>query len=234
VNTPVLVKTRSDLEWPEDERLFYVVARDGVYLCRNHEMFQSCVKVERGPSECEEQRVFLQARFPRVPQRLFERIVGFFARVAERHGSEAAALLLWDRTEKQVRVVVPPQTATLYRAWDSVVSPVGVHYEIPHDLPADWLPYGDVHSHVDYAAYASSTDVADETHSAGLHVVVGRIGSEPPELHVEAVVDGQRFTLNPDHAVEGYAKRDLDVPASWLDRIEIEEERSSWYPRSVS
>ena len=234
MTTPVLVKTTDDMEWPKEERLFYLISREGMHICRNHEFFESCVRIDRGPSECEEQQPFLRPRFPRIPQPLFEQAVGFFARAAERYGSEAAALLLWDRTEACVRLVVPPQTATMYRAWDGWLSPVGVHYEVPADLPPDWVPFGDVHSHVDYPAYASATDVADETHSAGLHIVVGRIGKEPPEVHVEAVVDGKRFVLTQQGVVEGYAKRDLDVPPEWLDRIEIDEEVSSWYPRPVS
>lgn len=231
---PVVVKTSEDMAWPDEPRLFYILGRDGLYRCRNHEFFKSCVKTDRGPSDLEEQRPFLRPSFPKIPQALFEETVGFFSRVADRYGSEAAVLLLWDRREQQVRIVVPPQTATLYRAWDGYRSPIGVHYELPADLPADWVPFGDIHSHVDYAAYASSTDIADETHAAGLHVVVGRIHEEPPEIHVEAVVDAKRFTLSVDQVVEGYAKRASDVPEEWIDRIKIEEEVSSGYPRSVS
>ena len=231
---PVLVKTSEDGAWLEEPRLFYILGRDGLYRCRNHEFFESCVKTDRGPSGLEEQRPFLRPRFPKIPQELFEQAVGFFSRVADRYGSEAAMLLLWDRSERQVRIVVPPQTATMHRAWDGYRSPIGVHYELPADLPADWIPFGDIHSHVHYAAYASSTDVADETHAAGLHVVVGRIAEEPPEVHVEAVVDAKRFVLTFDQIIEGYGKRASDVPEEWVERVEIEEEVSSWYPRSVS
>ena len=233
-STPVLVKTSDEMTWPDEPRLFYILGRDGLYRCRNHEFFESCVKTDRGPSGLEEQRTFLRPRFPKIPQTIFETAVGFFSQVADRQNSEAAMLLLWDRRERQVRTIVPPQTATMVRAWDGYRAPLGVHYEVPPDLPADWIPFGDIHSHVHYAAYASSTDVADETHAAGLHVVVGRIQVEPPEFHVEAVVDANRFQLSIKDVVDGYEKRAGDVPEEWIDRVEIEEEVSSWYPRSVS
>ena len=71
--TPVLLKTRADLPWPEDERIFYILGRDGLFLCRNHAFFRSCVPVERGPSELEVQEPFLAPRFPRIPRDVFER-----------------------------------------------------------------------------------------------------------------------------------------------------------------
>jgi hypothetical protein len=232
--TPVLLKTAADLPWPEDERIFYILGRDGLYVCRNHEFFQSCVPAQRGPSELEEQASFLTPRFPTIPRGLFERAVGFFDRVAELHGSEAAVLLVWDGSEQRVRLVVPEQTATVSRAWDGYRCPIGVHYVPPIDLPRDWVPYGDVHSHVRLPAYASSTDKADETHAAGLHVVVGRIQHEPPEIHVEAVVDGKRFVLDAADVIEEYRQRRTNVPQRWLDRVRVETHTYTWWAGDAS
>ena len=141
---------------------------------------------------------------------------------------------IWDRGEQRVRLVVPEQTATIYRAWDGYRSPIGVHYHPPTDLPQDWIPFGDIHSHVNMAAYASGTDKDDETHAAGLHIVVGRIQKEPPEIHVEAVADGTRFALDASDVIEDYEKRQLDVPQEWIDRVRIEESAPSWYAGGVS
>jgi proteasome lid subunit RPN8/RPN11 len=224
--TPVLVKTAADLPWPEDQRTFYILGRDGLYLGRNHEFFQSCVPARRGPSELEEQVPFLASRFPKIPRALFERAVGFFDRVADLHSAEAAVMLVWDRSARCVRLVVPEQTATVSSGWSGSRYPIGVHYVPPADLPADCVPFGDIHSHVDYSAYASSTDVADEVHTAGLHIVVGRITREPPDIHVEAVVDGTRFELDVSQVIEDYRRRRMNVPEAWIERVEIKE--STW------
>jgi hypothetical protein len=232
--TPVLLKTAAELPWPEDERIFYILGRDGLYVCRNHEFFRSCVPAKRGPSELAEQATFLTPRFPVIPRALFERAVGFFDRVAEQHGSEASVLLVWDRLEGRVRLVVPEQTATISRAWDGYRSPIGVHYAPPTDLSPDWVPFGDIHSHVHHPAYASSTDKTDETHAAGLHVVVGRIQREPPEIHVEAVVDGNRFVLDASDVIEGYEQRRMNVPRRWLERVQVETLTSTWWAGSAS
>jgi proteasome lid subunit RPN8/RPN11 len=224
--TPVLLKLDEAAELPRDERVFYVLAGNGIFIARNHEFFHSCVEAERGPSELAEQKPFLRVNFPMIPQELFERAVGFFDQVAERHGSEAALVLVWDRDEECVRLVAPEQRATMSKPWRGYSSPIGVHYVPPADLPRSWVPFGDIHSHVDYAAYSSSTDKHDELHSAGLHIVVGHISKEPPQVHVEAVVDGARFTVKRELVIEGYQQRRGDVPAEWMDQLTIEVE--SW------
>jgi hypothetical protein len=232
--TPVLIKTAAEQPWPDDQRTFYILGRDGLYLCRNHEFFQSCVPARRGPSELEEQATFLRPRFPMIPRAIFERAVGFFDQVADLHTAEATVLLVWDRKMKRVRLTVPEQTATVSATWNGTRYPIGVHYVPPSNLPTDWVPFGDIHSHVDYSAYASSTDVADEVHTAGLHVVVGRILSEPPEIHVEAVVDGTRFKLDASQVIEDYHRRRMNVPGAWIDRVQIKEVGWGWSSGSVS
>jgi hypothetical protein len=226
--TPVLLKT-GRLEWPKDERLFYLMAREGIFRCRNHEFFRSCVKVESGPAELQSQKNAYEPSFPEIPAGIIERAVGFFSRIAELHGSEAAALLIWDSAEQRVRLVVPDQKATMAGTNPKWRHPIGVHYDPPIDLPDNWVVFGDIHCHVDYAAYASGTDIHDELHSAGLHIVVGRISEEPPEFHVEAVVDGTRFTMEQDDLFSGYERRDLEIPADWIDKVKIEDDKWSFY-----
>jgi len=231
--TPVLLKT-GNLKWPEDERLFYIVAREGIFRCRNHEFFRSCVKVETGPAELRSQKNAYEPRFPEIPAHIIEEAVGFFSRIADLHGSEAAALLAWDRVEQCVRLVIPHQKATMSDSNPKWRYPIGVHYDPPTDLPDDWMIFGDVHCHVHSAAYASHTDVEDELHSAGLHIVVGRINEEPPEFHVEAVVDGTRFVMQSDELFSGYQQRDEEIPAEWIEKVEIEESKWSYYSAPYS
>lgn len=223
LGTPVRLKTDGDSCWPEDDELFYLVAREGLFICRNNELFRSCVRAERGPSELASQKELLRPHFPRIPADVIESAVGFFSRVAERQSSEAAAFLVWDRSQLRVRLLVPEQTATIGRGWQGDPYPIGVHYTPPADLPADWVVFGDIHSHVNMSATVSSTDVADEVHSAGLHIVVGRLQYEPPDIHIEAVVDGARFRLDRNDVIEDYRNRSLGVPQEWVDRVEIEE-----------
>jgi len=231
--TRILVKREPELAWPADST-FYVLSRDGVFICRNHEFFRSCAPARGFPSELAEQGRFLQPRYPKLSRRAFERVVGFFARIGAEHNAEAAVLLAWDRRRRRVRLIVPEQVATVGKSWSGTNYPIGLRYERPKDLAPDEFVFGDIHSHVNLAAYASGTDVADEEHLPGLHIVVGRIDEEPPQIHVEAVVDGTRFRLGPEETIGGYRKRCLDVPQAWIDRVKIEESSFSWYFPSSS
>lgn len=229
---PVLLKTDPELPWPEDERLFYVLGRDGLYICRNHQFFQSCVRARNGPSELEEQATFLKPAFPLIPRALFERVVGFFDRIGALHNAEASVLLAWDSKRERVRVVIPRQVATVSRSWDGSQYPIGLHYT-PPSFPRGWIPFGDIHSHVRLPAYASQTDKDDETHSAGLHIVVGRIHKEPPDIHAEGVVDGARFVLSASQVIEGYRARSRDIPKRWIERVAVEQ-AAKWWSSSVT
>ena len=102
------------------------------------------------------------------------------------------------------------------RAW-----PIGVEYELPPTIPSDVVVVGDLHSHVYESPSPSGVDRYDETHRAGLHIVIGRLDLEPPQFHAELVVDGVRFRAEPSLVIAGYERRSDHVPRRWLDRVHI-------------
>ncbi len=218
--TPIYLKTEPEMVWPDDT-FFYLVTADGLFVCRNHAFFRSCVPARRWPSELARQDAFLKVAYPKMPRAMIERIVGFFSAVAERHNSEAGVLLAWDAPAARLHVLVPDQVATVSRNGRGEVFPIGLKYEWPAALPEGWVIVGDVHSHVDHWPNPSYVDDLDETHRAGIHVVIGRIFSEPPEFHAEAVVDGRRFLVRPDQIMDDYRRRRSNFPRAWLDKVTI-------------
>jgi hypothetical protein len=229
--TPVVVKRSADQGLPQKEQVFYVVARNGLMMCRNGEFFRSCAPARSWPPGLAEQESFLVPRFPMLSRRLFERVVGFFTRIADLHASEAAVLLVWDRTKKQVGLLVPEQTATVLETWSGKDVAIGIEYFPPTDLGTDMVVFGDLHSHVYSSAYASVTDRDDEEFRAGLHVVVGKLDQELPDIHVEAVADGTRFKLEESDVIGGYRHPRYDFPATWLDKVKIDRKpKVVWAP----
>lgn len=226
--TPVYLKLAAGMPWPEDEAVFYLMSREGLFLCRNTPFYRSCVLAERGPGELASHRPFLKLSYPKLPRALVETVVGFFDIIGREQGGEAAVLLAWDRDRAEYQVIVPAQTSVVSVGWNGVVYPLEVHYEVPA-LPSNLMLVGDMHCHVDLPAYSSPTDQRDEEYRPGLHLVVGRISREPPEWHAEAIVDGVRFRLKAvDQLMEGYTCRRIgDVPAEWLDQVTLKT-WSSW------
>ena len=176
-----------------------------------------------GPGELQPQVPQLRLRCPKVPAELLARIVGFFRTIARRHGAEAVVLLACDESDGRVVPIVPPQIATVGWGWSGEPYPVGLHYEIPPSPGPGLKLFGDIHSHAFEPAYASSVDVADETHWPGVHVVAGRLHRDPPEWHAACVVDGCRFKVGPEAVLElgeadgGSSRFDPE----WLDRVRV-------------
>jgi hypothetical protein len=228
LHTPILVKVEADTPLPADAPVFHLLTRDGLFRCRNHPFFQSSVRVEQFPSELAAHQPFLRMKYPKLPRKLVEQVVGFFAIVGRRFSSEAAVLLAWDKTAETVVPIVPEQIGIVGRGWYGNPFPMELKYEIP-PLSPNLVLIGDMHSHVDGPAYASSMDKDDEEYRAGLHIVVGRIGYEPPEFHCEVTVDGARFALSDlSTIIAGYQRRrEREVPPEWLDRLTVKSWSSS-------
>lgn len=206
METPIYLKDTEDMAWPDDT-LFYMVTSDGLMKCRNTPFFRSCVKAESAPAELEPQKPFLKLRYPKIPQELLEQVVGFFSAIQKKYDSEAYVCLVWNKETKAYEVVCPPQD----------ISGGHVNYEMPQ-LPPHLMMVGDIHSHVNMSAFASGTDEHDEEHRPGVHLVVGRISQEPPEFHIEAVVDGARFGVAEELMIEKYEKR-ADFPEEWMEVV---------------
>ena len=147
-------------------------------------------------------------------------VVGFFDRVWSDCGGEAVVALAWNTATCQAEIVVPQQTTTVSRDRYGAY-PISLTYQPPSDLPSELRLFGDIHSHCDMAAYTSHIDAQDEARRCGLHIVVGRLHQEPPQFHVEAVVDGRRFAVSTEFVLDGYERRRWDFNHDWLDRVDV-------------
>ncbi len=218
--TSIYLKTDADGVVPADEECFYLLSRDGLFIGRNQPLMRSLVPAPNWPRELHPQERYLQLTYPKVPAGLLADIVGFFWSVASRYGAEAAVLLGYDGTT--ITPIVPEQTGTIGWGYSGRPYPIGLHYQIPLELNGLRI-IGDFHSHAFEAAYASSIDVHDERHRPGLHVVAGRLDRDPPDWHVEYVVDGTRFAIDPEKVLDldGYQQRTVPTDPAWMERVKV-------------
>ena len=224
---PLYLKTDNELPRFTDSE-FYLLARNGLFFCRNHAFFESDVLCSKGPGWLLEHDEQCQFNFPKIKKTMLERIVGFFSRICEIHGSEAVVLLCWNRKEHQYRILVPDQEATVWESHGGLRSALDVRYTVPLVLPPGHLLVGDIHCHGTGAAYSSFTDRDDERYRTGFHVVVGRIEEEPPRFHLEFTVDGKRIPARFADLFEGYRRRRSGVPRKWLEKVHVQVKRSFW------
>jgi hypothetical protein len=224
---PIYLKTVDAPSRPEDPE-FYWLTRSGLYFCRNQRFFSSDAPARRMPGTLAEHQPGCEVRLPLLGVAALEYVVGFFHEIYLRHGAEAIVLLLWDLRRKRYRLCVPPQRASVWKSTAGLPCAVDVAYEIPTPLPRDHLLIGDIHSHADLQAYSSGTDAHDERYRDGVHVVVGQIDREPPDFHLDMVVDGARFPLRFGQFFRGYRARRVRVPRAWPAAVKVGVSYSTW------
>ncbi|MHA2068938.1 MAG: Mov34/MPN/PAD-1 family protein [Candidatus Thorarchaeota archaeon] len=228
--TPIYIYNpeKPDEPWPDDD-VFIMLAGNGLFMCRQHGMFKSCVAMKKWPGELENHEEFLVPNYPKVPRGELEKVVGWFDAMAKSENCEAGGYIIYDEKTKRTSIVIPDQVATQSRRWHGSGShPVGLDYENLSPLPKGQTIIGTIHSHVYMQAFSSVTDTNDETHKTGFHIVVGKLDHEPPDFHVEAVVDEERFDLDMEDVVKGYKKRRKDYPQEWHEKIKVEVTGWDW------
>ena len=212
--TKLILKEDAGKFSPPEDSMYYVLTSEGLMLGRNNRFFQSLVKAKTGPSELEPQAEFVRLRYPKFPKELLQQVVGFFSLVQKKHNSEAALIMVWNTQTNQYELICPDQEVPYAGMF--------VEYTMP-DLPQHLVCVGTIHSHVDMEPFSSSTDVGDELARPGIHVVVGKIRSEPPAFHLIVSVDQARFSVKKELFFEdGYTKRnEKSVPKEWMKMLKV-------------
>lgn len=205
-----------DAEWPENDSTFYLLASNGLFLCRNHPFFTSCVEVDKFPQFLESQKQSFFFRYPKIPQATIEAVAGFFYGAYEKYNSEAVVLVYYDISEKKYETLIPTQVVSK--------SSLNVKYDIPKPS-AQKLLVMSIHSHASASAFHSTIDHDDEEFFPGIHITLGNIDKDPPTFSAEAVMDEQRFEVDPFDIIEKYEKRLENIPKKWLKNITV---RSWW------
>ncbi|MBI4584939.1 MAG: hypothetical protein HY717_13075 [Planctomycetes bacterium] len=212
-------------------QLRYVMAENGLFLERRTAMFTTCCRVERcaaGLSQHEEACELLCGPIPRT---LVRAMVAFFRAAYEHHGGEAVLLLLFHPLERRFRWLCPSQTVRVYEDWKGRwQAGMDIEYDVPLELPSGFVLFGDAHSHADLPAYASYLDKQEEHFKDGLHIVLGRLQAAHLAWHIDFVIDGKRFPLDPERV---FAAGDWppfgSVPPAWIEQINIKSYTSKKY-----
>ena len=155
----------------------------------------------------------------KLPPRILFECLKWFRMVNEKHSSEAQARLGYNPETGEWRWFAFPQyvVAGLYSK------------EIPSDELTDeqqamrlratkemaeggFIEAGTIHSHCDAAAFASGTDDKDEISQNGIHITLGHISDERPEIHGRVVFRKIKYAVHWADWLDGAPS---DVPESF-------------------
>lgn len=181
------------------EGTYYIVAGNGIFLQKNTGIVSCLTPVKDIPFLADVKNIAnLQLNLPKLPAKLTWGIKELFKRVVTEYYSEANTQLYYNKELKELQVRVPKQ----------VVSHGGVQYDnLRVDIednpdPASLL-VGTIHSHCDFAAFHSGTDVHDEEDFDGLHVTFGHNNEDVFTISACIVVNGKRQPVKPEDHLEG-------------------------------
>lgn len=151
----------------------------------------------------EADEVDIRWRGGKIPARILWECLTWFRKVNEKYSSEAQARLGYNPATREWCWTAFPQyvVAGLYSK------------EIPDDELTDeqramrlratremaaggFMEAGTIHSHCDAGAFASGTDDKDEITQNGVHITLGEISSEHPEIHGRVVFRKIKYRIH--------------------------------------
>lgn len=178
---------------PEDDAC-YIVSKY-IYLKKRSGLIDSMVKVD-SIDMGEVLPEYARMSLPKIKAKIFGQVQGFFKMTYGEHKSEAGVIL---------NLKTHPQKPNLkkidYTVPHQRVSGGGCKYQIVID--PRYVNCGTIHSHSNFGAFHSGTDINDERYFDGLHITVGHNDQERISISACIVVNGKRIKVNPLDYIEG-------------------------------
>lgn len=180
---------------------YYLVAKTGIYLRKQTKAGDALVKVE-GIPWLQTPTLEFRLKLPKIPARIVGQALTFFRRVFDQYRSEAYVTLLYSQKLGEYRLWCPKQK----------VSHGSVNYDRT-DQPAyedrnanDWQMVGTIHSHCDFSAFHSGTDIGDEATFDGVHITLGHVPQKNISVSASVAINDRREKLEPDNCCEGLVR----------------------------
>jgi hypothetical protein len=212
---------------------YYVVASNGMFLNKDTGLVRAMVKVE-GIAILKSLKPSAELRLPMIPSTIIAQSLLFFRRVYSQHHSEAITLLYYSKEKGEFMVDAPPQETHF----------AGLKYEpLAKFGDLGFQLVGTIHSHCDFGAFHSGTDINDEKNFDGIHITLGRVDQPYFTNSVTIAVNNNRFKVDAEKAIVGIKKveyqptalskyrRMLGVPRN--DLGVFSDDRHNWLDRFI-
>lgn len=185
---------------PPTTGTYYLVTKTGIYLHKETKAGNALVKVN-GIPWLQEPTIEFRLKLPKIPGIIIGQALTFFRKVFQEYRSEAYVTLLYSAKSNQYKLWCPAQK----------VSAGSVNYDRA-DHPQfdknsfevnDWQMCGTIHSHCDFSAYHSGTDVGDEASFDGIHITLGHVNRAQFSMEASVSINNQREKLEPENCCSG-------------------------------
>lgn len=177
-------------EMPTDP-IFYVVAKDGIYLKKSMGHFNTISKVN-AISILGECKPSAKLNITKIKRKQFGQILSLFRAVYNKYKAEVNIILHYNPTKQIFKIDIPPQGVT----------GGSVNYENGLVTHKGYIRIGTIHSHASMSAFHSGTDQGDEESWDGLHITLGKMDQEYFDISCSVMSSKERFIVDPTEYIE--------------------------------
>lgn len=208
------------------ESPYYVIANEGTFLYRATQIGTLLLKQKDPPASLGKlgykDGVFNWTG-EKIPRHIFEQATDFFRRIYGKHGTEAEVLITMHNDTKEFRLFVP-----LQRINGSGVKSI---YE-PSHIDRNYTIVGTIHSHCHFSAFHSGTDSNDASDMDGVHLTIGMLQNEPPEIVAMVAMNGVEFHYKDPRDIADLNFTGATAP-DWWDQYVYPGETQSDKPKTL-
>jgi hypothetical protein len=216
-----------------DKGTYYLVCQNGTYLRAERAFGSAFVKVKDLP--------FLQSSpasfsydLPPLPGRIIASAKKFFETVFKQHRSESYLTLMYSHKLKEYRLWCPKQEVSYASVDYERLDTVPFSESVGNPDGPQWQDIGTIHSHCDFSAFHSGTDISDEDSFDGLHITIGHVNDLDFSLVSSLSVCQQRKEVDPLTVIDGIAAERQDMVEEKGSRGGVWMRRESRYQLSLS
>ncbi len=208
-----IVKLPDDFdELPQTQIPYYVAAKEGLYLFKSTAIGPCLIPQKDMPSlnsMGEYKAGYFQHKIPDVPTEIMSQALDFFRKVFFKNKAEAEVFILLNIETREFKLFVPWQV-TSHGGVDSLYDEA--------DIPEGFTIIGTIHSHCDFSAFHSATDLGDASDFNGLHITIGHVDRESgPSFDQMVMINKLKFTYKSIDSVADVSNLGAaTAPDEWL------------------
>lgn len=212
---PIYLMDKKKLEINDD--IYYLVAKNGIFVKKKLGLIESLTPVEGIPFLAGTAVSYAKMTIPKIPRDIFCKVLSFFRKVYSLYQSECEVFLLYKSSKRKFKIRVPYQKVS-YASCEAVKM----------GSPKGYTTICSIHSHANFSAFHSGTDIADEKYFEGLHITIGDVPDPEFSIAASVVSNKKRFKVDPLDYIEDLIQtsnqyRDL-YAISGTDQVKFNEE----------
>ena len=180
----VFPKTKE--EAPHEEVPYFFATKDGWFKNLPTLFGVAQVEAEDGPPHLEEWKPTYMLNDTKLPAWVLSQAHDFFRHIWNEMKTESSVYILYNRKDSEFKLFAPEQ----------YVTGVAVNHKLDRSkLPNGFTPVGTIHSHCNFSAFHSGTDRHDAAQMPGLHITIGHVDRDEPEMVFGLSVGDQTFDV---------------------------------------